>query len=221
MKIIAVIDDDVYIGDLLEEILTRDGYKVVRAYSGTEATMLLASTYVDLVLLDLMLPGLTGEQVLPSLKDIPVIVISAKVDTQSKVDLLRLGAVDYMTKPFDVDELLARIDVQFRKTTLKPKAIIHVGKIKLNPVSHEVFEDGHPIHLTKTEFAILKLLMVNTGQVLSKSAILDGISSETPDCLESSLKVHISNIRKKFKYYSDREYIESVWGIGFRFNEVN
>ena len=114
MKKIFVIDDDVYIGDMLEEILTKEGYSVSRAYSGTEALMLLSGNKPDLVLLDLMLPGLSGEKVMEKIKDIPVIVVSAKIDVNDKVNLLLGGAADYITKPFDAKELLARIAVQLR-----------------------------------------------------------------------------------------------------------
>jgi len=114
LKKIFIVDDDVYIGDMLEEILTKEGYSVSRAYSGTEAALLLSVNKPDLVLLDLMLPGLSGEKVLEKIKDIPVIVVSAKIDVNDKVNLLLGGAADYITKPFDTKELLARITVQLR-----------------------------------------------------------------------------------------------------------
>ena len=116
MKTIAVIDDDIHIGNLLEEVLSGAGYRVLRAYSGTEAVYLLSESRPDLILLDLMLPGLSGEEVLPRAKDIPVIVVSAKVDVRDKVNLLLGGAVDYVTKPFNTEELLARIAVNLRKS---------------------------------------------------------------------------------------------------------
>ena len=116
MKTIAVIDDDEHIGNVLTELLNREGYDVLRAYSGTEALMLLERNRPDLILLDLMLPGLSGEKVLPRIQGIPTIVVSAKVDVQDKVNLLLGGAADYITKPFDTAELLARIAVQLRKT---------------------------------------------------------------------------------------------------------
>ena len=114
MKNIFIIDDDVHIGNMLEEVLTREGYDVSRAYSGTEALLALSAAKPDLVLLDLMLPGLNGEEVLPKLGGIPVIIMSAKVDIDNKVALLLGGAADYVSKPFDIKELLARIQVQFR-----------------------------------------------------------------------------------------------------------
>ncbi len=217
MKTIAIIDDDVHIGNMLEELLRREGYNVLRAYSGTEALYLLSQNKPELILLDLMLPGLSGEEVLPHIKGIPVIVLSAKADTESKVNLLLEGASDYLTKPFDTSELLARIIVQLRKSQ-PSDSLLHVGELSLNPVSQEVFAGETPVRLTKTEFAILKLLMQNENQVLSKGSILDRISLDTPDCTESSLKIHVSNLRKKLRDAGGKDYIEAVWGIGFKLN---
>ena len=123
--VIAVVDDDVYIGDMLEELLRREGYDVLRAYSGTEAVLLLEGRRPDLVLLDLMLPGLGGESVLPRLAGIPVIILSARAGIEDKVDLLRGGAADYLTKPFDTRELLARIAVQLRGGTGRRPTAAH------------------------------------------------------------------------------------------------
>lgn len=216
MKTIAIIDDDQYIGDMLEEILKREGYDCLRAYSGTEAVYLLSENRPDLILLDLMLPGLTGEEVLKHITGIPVIVVSAKAAIDDKVSLLSEGAIDYVTKPFDIRELLARIAVHLRPSKNIPSSILSVKDLKLDILSHSASAGGKEIKLTKTEYAILKLLMLNPGQVISKSSILDRISADTPDCTETSLKIHISNIRKKLRQVSDDEYIESVWGIGFR-----
>lgn len=219
MKQILMIDDDIHIGNMLEEVLQREGYQVIRAYSGTEALLVLASTNPDLVLLDLMLPGLSGEEVLPKIQGIPVIVLSAKVDVQNKVNLLLGGAADYLTKPFDVKELLARIVVQMRKPTLGEGGRLSVGHLELDTTSHEVTVCGTPVRLTKTEYAILKLLMTNPKQVLAKSVILDRISEDTPDCTEHSLKQHVSNLRKKLREPGGKDYIEAVWGIGFKLAE--
>lgn len=219
MKQILMIDDDIHIGNMLEEVLQREGYQVIRAYSGTEALLVLASTNPDLVLLDLMLPGLSGEEVLPKIQGIPVIVLSAKVDVQNKVNLLLGGAADYLTKPFDVKELLARIVVQMRKSTPGEGGRLSVGHLELDTTSHEVTVCGTPVRLTKTEYAILKLLMTNPKQVLAKSVILDRISEDTPDCTEHSLKQHVSNLRKKLREPGGKDYIEAVWGIGFKLAE--
>jgi len=220
MKQIAIIDDDIYIGDMLEELLAREGYGVLRAYSGTEALLLLDGRRPDLILLDLMLPGLSGEEVLPHLEGIPVIVLSAKADVADKVDLLLGGAVDYLTKPFDTRELLARIAVQLRqKASPSPSSLLRYESVTLDTAAHTVAVAGERVHLTRTEYAVLKLLMQNPGQVVTKSQLLERVSEDTPDCVESSLKVHISNLRKKLRDAGAGECIESVWGIGFQLKE--
>ena len=216
MKHILIIDDDVHIGDMLEEILSREGYRVSRAYSGTEALLVISSHTPDLVLLDLMLPGLSGEEVLPKIKGIPVIVVSAKTDMQNKVDLLLGGAADYITKPFDIPELLARITVALRRVVVAERSVLTHGGLRLDTNTHLVTAGDREVKLTRTEYAILKLLMQNPTQVLSKSQLLDRISFDTPDCTESSLKIHISNLRKKLREADGEEYIEAVWGIGFK-----
>ncbi len=221
MKQILIVDDDVSIGDMLEEILTKEGYGVSRAYSGTEALLLLSLSRPDLVLLDLMLPGLNGEEVLPKIGGIPVIVLSAKVDVDNKVDVLLNGAADYMAKPFDIKELLARIVVQFRDHSQRTDSdVLEFEGVQMNTVSHVVSVEEHGVRLTKTEYAILKLLMQNPTQVITKSLMLDRVSEDTPDCMESSLNVHISNLRKKLRDVNGRDYIETVWGIGFKMKEV-
>lgn len=217
MKTILIIDDDLYIGNMLEEILTKEGYGVLRAYSGTEAVLLLTRQKPNLVLLDLMLPGMDGEDVLQRIKGIPVIVVSAKVDVDNKVDLLLGGAADYVTKPFDTKELLARIAVQLRNYDISKRlGILEYDDIKLDTNTHIVSAGTGEIKLTKTEYAILKLLMQNPAQVITKSLLLERISEDTPDCTESSLKMHISNLRKKLREINNKDYIEAVWGIGFK-----
>lgn len=220
MKTIAIIDDDIHIGDMLTEILNRENYSVIRAYSGTEALYMLEQNNPDLVLLDLMLPGLSGEEVLPYIKGIPVIVLSAKVDVQDKVNLLLGGAADYMTKPFSTDELLARISVQLRnKESNKQNHFLTVGDLELDTISITLTVKGQPVKLTRTEYAIMKLLMKNPKQLIAKSVLLDRISIDTPDCTERSLKQHISNLRKKLQDVGGMDYIETVWGIGFKLAE--
>lgn len=217
MKHILIIDDDLHIGNVLEETLTGEGYRVTRAYSGTEAVLVLSQIKPDLVLLDLMLPGLRGEDVLPHIKGIPVIVMSAKVDVDHKVDLLLGGAVDYVTKPFHTKELLARIAVHLRTFDTSLGAdVLTYGDLKLDTVTHTVRVKDAEIKPTRTEYAILKFLMSNPTQVISKSQLLDRISGDTPDCTENSLKTHMSNLRKKLREAGGEEYIEAVWGIGFK-----
>ena len=219
MKTIAVIDDDIHIGNFLEELLQQEGYAVLRAYSGTEALLLLERHWPDRVLLDLMLPGLSGEEVLAKIQDVPVMVVSAKVGVENRVSLLLKGAVDYLEKPFDSRELLARIAVHLRESAAAGlSAPLEAGPLRLDPTSHTVTAAGKPVRLTKTEYAILKLFLQNPGQAIAKSVILDRISADTPDCTESSLKIHVSNLRKKLRDATGQDHIESVWGIGFKLN---
>ena len=213
MKTILIIDDDTHIGNMLEEALSKDGYRVSRAYSGTEALLVLSGIRPDLILLDLMLPGLSGEDVLPRLKGIPVIVVSAKVDIDNKVDLLLSGAVDYVTKPFSTKELLARIAVHLRTASNTPVSpVVSFDDIILNTDIHTVTVNAAEVKLTRTEYAILKILMQNQTQVVTKSLLLSHISEDTPDCTENSLKMHISNLRKKLRDVSGKDYIDAVWG---------
>lgn len=216
MKTIAIIEDDQTIGDLLEEVLQKEGYQVKRAYSGTEAVYLLSQEKPDLALLDLMLPGLSGEEVLPYLQGIPVIVVSAKMNVDDKVKLLLEGAADYITKPFEIKELLARVQVQLRGSSTTADPVLREGQLEMVTTSREVFVSGVPIHLTKTEYAILKMLLRNPKQAVAKSVILDQISLDTPDCTEYSLKQHVSNLRKKLRDAHSDITIQAVWGIGFR-----
>lgn len=217
MQTIAIIDDDTYIGDMLEKVLNKEGYATLRAYSGTEALMLLERQKPDLMLLDLMLPGLSGEEVLERAGNVPIIVISAKADSSDKVNLLLSGACDYLTKPFDIKELLARIIVQFRRQ--QPggeKQLLRYEDIEMDVVTHELWVGKIPVKATRTEFAILKLLMQNPTQVVTRSVLLERISRDTPDCTENSLNVHISHLRKKLREANGSDYIEAVWGIGFK-----
>lgn len=220
MKNIFVIDDDLNIGNMMEELLAREGYRVTRAYSGTEALLALSSVRPDLVLLDLMLPGLDGRELLPRLSGIHVIVVSAKAGVEDKVDLLLGGAADYVTKPFDTKELIARIAVQLRNAAVSGAGMmLEYRDIVMDTRTHSVYVCGEMVHLTRTEYAILKMLMQNPSQVITKTLLLERISEDTPDCMESSLRVHVSNLRRKLRDAGGKDYVESVWGIGFKLYE--
>ena len=219
MTTIAVIEDDLPIGNLLQEVLEKQGYAVRRAYSGTEALYLLEREKPDLALLDLMLPGLSGEEVLPHLAGVPVIVLTAKAGVEDKVRLLLGGAADYLTKPFQIPELLARIQVRLRERETARSPVLRWERIALDETGRQVTVEGVPVHLTRTEYALLKLLLEHQGRAVAKSVILDSISRDTPDCTESSLKQHVSNLRKKLRDAGAGDCIQSVWGIGFLLGE--
>ena len=217
MKHILIVDDDIHIGNLLQEALEAEGYRASRAYSGTEAVLALDRGRPDLILLDLMLPGLSGEEVLPRLAGIPVIVVSAKADIDSKTALLLGGAADYVTKPFVLRELLARVAVRLREEhPAHQGGAMAFGPLRLEPDARCVSVDGAEARLTRTEYAILKLLLENPSQVVTKSRLLDEVGQDTPDCTESSLKTHMSNLRRKLREAGAGDCIESVWGIGFK-----
>ena len=217
MAAILIIDDDIYINNMLKETLSGEGYEVYSAYSGTEAELMLKTKNPDLILLDLMLPGITGEELIIRIKNIPVIVISAKADTNDKVNLLLNGAEDYVTKPFDMEELLARIKVRLRTKGTKDRSVIRVNEVTLYTDRLTAEIEGTEIRLTRTEAAILKLLMQNPHIPVGRNTILYNISMDTPDCTDRSLKQHISNIRHKLQAVNGKDYIEAIYGIGFKF----
>lgn len=226
---IMIVEDDVNIGNMLQEALELEKYNVSRAYSGTEALMLLEREKPDLVLLDLMLPGLSGEEILPRLGGALTIVMSAKTDIDSKLKMLYEGASDYVTKPFILSEMLARIAALLRLSVAKEDEsaadeeaedmITRVGNISLDTELMAVTIDGNETSLTRTETAILNILMLNANRPLGRSTILERISEDTPDCTERSLKQHISNIRKKLEALDGIDHIEAIYGIGFKFIE--
>lgn len=220
MAKILIVEDDVSIHNVIEELLKKENYITYNAYSGTEALLLLEKEKYDLIILDLMLPAISGEEIIKKVNDIPIIVLSAKISSEDKVNCLLAGANDYITKPFDSKELLARIKVQLRtKNKSNTSTTLKYKDLELLPDNHTLFLNNIKIGLTKTEYAILKQLILNQPQVITKNKLLDLISIDTEDCDENSLRVHISNLRKKIRDYTEVEYIESIWGIGFKIKE--
>ena len=216
MSKILIVEDDEDIGSVLQRELSKDGYETFRAVTGTEGMMLAKNP--DLILMDLMLPGLTGEELLTHIpKKTPVIAVSAKSSVDDKVALLSSGCVDYITKPFDIKELKARVIAALRTADNKKQGSrITCKDMVIDTNKHEVSIYGKELRLTRTEYAILKMLATGGGRVISKSELLDLIKTETPDCTESSVKVHVSNLRRKIKEVTNEEYVEAVWGIGFK-----
>ena len=222
MKRILIVEDDVDIHNLIKNVLEKERYDVISAYSGTEAILLIEKKTPDLILLDLMLPGLSGEEIIKKVNNIPIIVISAKISSEDKVNALSIGANDYITKPFDTDELLARIKVQLRLSKKDKNASLSYKDMILDKNSHTLHIKENNINLTKTEYIILRQLLLIPKQITTKTKLIqllnenNEINIETQVCDENSLKVHISNIRKKIKKVTEQPYIESVWGIGFK-----
>jgi len=224
MKRILIVEDDVNINNLLKEALSQKGYTCGQAFSGTEAALWLEKESWMLVLLDLMLPGMTGEEVLQLIRrqgDTPVIVLTAKDAMEEKLDLLTSGADDYITKPFDINEVIARVQIQLRHAGQEAEPDrIECGGITLDDKTHQIWVDGQEIlHLTRQEYAILELLIRHPKQVFRKEAIFTYAWEEEYMGETKTLDVHISNIRKKLKAVTDKEYIQTVWGIGYRLNQ--
>ncbi len=224
MKKILIVEDDVNINNLLKEALSQKGYTCGQAFSGTEAALWLEKESWMLVLLDLMLPGMTGEEVLQLIRrqgDTPVIVLTAKDAMEEKLDLLTSGADDYITKPFDINEVIARVQIQLRHAGQEAEPDrIECGGITLDDKTHQIWVEGQEIlHLTRQEYAILELLIRHPKQVFRKEAIFTYAWEEEYMGETKTLDVHISNIRKKLKAVTDKEYIQTVWGIGYRLNQ--
>lgn len=242
MPNILIVEDDININNLLCEVLRKAGYMCEQAFSGTEAKLLLdiKERAYTLVLLDLMLPGASGEEVLKEIRKqgrLPVIVLTAKDSIDDKIGVLTDGADDYITKPFEIREVLARIQVQLRhieaeteaETEVKTKAGIQEGQgsgrlefrdMVLIRSTFEVSIGGRVLpKITKQEFAILELLLKNPKQVFSKEDIFEYAWDEPYMGETKTLDVHISNIRKKIKTITPDEYIETIWGIGYRLHE--
>lgn len=222
MRKILIIEDDADINDIIAEALTKAGYTCTQAYSGTEALLYLDKELYVLAVMDLMLPGLSGEKLLPKLKEkqsIPVIVVSAKDSLDSKVSLLTEGAEDYLTKPFELEEFVARVGVQVRRFSNEDNKVENYLKYKdlmLNLDTFTATVKDTEITLTKQEFKILELMLSHPNKVYSKQDIYDYAWDDIYIGEDKTINVHISNIRKKIKSVTEEEYIETVWRIGFR-----
>lgn len=212
---ILLVEDDADIHSFIKKILEENTYQVLNAYSGSEALNILKNEKVDLILLDLMLPDFSGEEIIKKILDIPIIVISAKYEIEDKISALLNGADDYITKPFDYNELLARIKVKLRPPKY-PKNILTYKELKLDIEKHTLFINNQKVYLTKTEFLIMKTLMAFPKQVFSKNQLLDVIDENYLESDENSLKVHISHLKKKIHEKAKFSYIETIWGIGYR-----
>lgn len=216
-------EDDMAIHSLIKEALELNGFKTLSAYSGTEGKLLFEQAQMDLILLDLMLPGMNGEEFLQQIRhntNIPVIVISAKNDQDTKLELLTSGADDYMTKPFDVKELLARIHIQLRhaiKDSWDNKKEIQYKNISIDLETREVTLNDQVIHLTGREYAILLLFLENPQKVFSRANIYESVWNEPYFDSDKTINMHISNLRNKLNL-RDTHYIKTIWGIGFKFD---
>lgn len=215
MQKLLVVEDNRDIQALLLAVL-QPQYAVTQAFDGAQALARFSETTFDLMILDLMLPGVSGQSVLATVRKtstMPVLVLTAIQDKTEIVALLNAGANDYLTKPFDVDELLARVQVQLR--TQRP-TIQTVGEITLDPQTHEVRVHDQALTLTRKEFALLSVLMAHPHQVFEKAALYQQVWGEPYLDAENTLNVHLSQLRHKLNAGADTQYITTVWGIGVR-----
>lgn len=228
---ILVVEDDIDINNLIKKTLEKSGYSVTQAFSGSEALLRLDINEFDIILLDLMLPGLCGEELIKNIrtkKELPIIVISAKSSLEDKVNVLNIGADDYITKPFQYEEIIARVNSQLRryKKSLvqeeeKDDTVFKFRDLILKVESREVIVKDKNIDLTGHEFEILTILVESPDKVFSREMLYEKVWKNGYYGEDNSINVHISNIRKKIKeIIPDEEYIKTVWGIGFKMNKI-
>ena len=221
---VLIVDDDTDINNMVSDALKKSGYTSMQAFSGTEGIFAVKMYKFKIIILDLMLPGMSGEEFIQKSREIvkiPIIVMSAKNDIEGKVKCLEYGAEDYITKPFDIKELVARVMVQMRRSHTQDDSIGNVSfkDIMLLPDGCTLKCKEGKVMLTRQEYRIMELLMSSPKLVFSKQSIYDYAWDEVYEGEDKTVNVHISNIRKKLKDITDEEYIATVWGIGFKMNE--
>ncbi|CEP40331.1 response regulator transcription factor [Paraclostridium sordellii] len=224
---ILVVEDDVDINNLITKTLEKHDYKVTQAFSGSEALLQLSISEFKLILLDLMLPGMSGEDIINKTrekKEIPIIVISAKTSLQDKVNVLNIGADDYIIKPFELEEVIARVNSLLRRykkyeINTPSNEVYKFKNIMIEEETRKVKVKEKEIHLTGYEFDILSILIKHPNRVYSKESLYEQVWKNGYYGEDNSVNVHISNIRKKIKSVAeDEDYIKTVWGIGFKLN---
>ena len=220
---ILVIEDDKTINNLLCKVLSDSGYETDSAFDGEEGLYKALNAKCDLILLDLMLPKKTGEEVLRDVRKIsstPAIVLSAKDQVINRIELLRLGADDYISKPFDIDEVILRIEAVLRRTKNNTDTpVIEYKDLKLDKESKRVFFKNTEITVTGMEYSILELFLENPNKVFSKRNLFESITGNAYLSDDNTMNVHMSNIRKKIAKYTDEPYIDTVYGMGYRLSK--
>lgn len=228
---ILIVEDDQSINDLIYDGLRKHGYGCTQAYSGTEGLLLFQNNEIDLVITDLMMPGMSGEELIRKIRtdsSVPAIVVSAKDTIDSKVDLLSMGADDYLTKPFEVKELVARVEATFRRCISLSKndkdsdssheILVHKG-LQMDLTSYEVTIDGKDLGLTRQETKILELFLRRPTKLFTKQEIYEYAWNEPYLESDKTINVHMSNIRMKISDITQDDYIETVWGVGFKLSK--
>lgn len=218
---ILVVDDHPEIVDLVKTYLEREGYEVATAYTGTEVLPLVESFQPDLIVLDLMLPGMDGFTITRKLRadaDVPIIMLTARDGDQDKIAGLELGADDYVAKPFSPRELVARIKVVLRRTKGQtPDNLIRIGELVIDPEGYTVTRNGEPIHLTATEFKLLLVMAQNPRRVFTRMQLMDRVHGYAFEGYERTIDAHIKNLRQKIEPNPRQpQYIVTVFGVGYK-----
>ena len=223
MPHILIIEDDTDINNSTTEYLRRQGCVCTQAFSGTEGRLLWREGSFDLLLVDLMLPGLSGDELITEIRKssrIPVIVLSARTELSDKVELLDSGADDYLTKPYQLEELWARVQVQLRHAKAVPDGkLLQFRDWLLDPEEMSLTAAGIPVSLTAHEFRIVELLVNRPKRVFTKQQIYEAVWKQDYAVEDKTITVHISNIRAKLRPSGTDGYIQTVWGIGFKLAE--
>ncbi len=227
---ILVCDDDKEIVEAIEIYLTKEGYNILKAYNGEEALKIVENNEIHLIILDIMMPKINGIQVASKIREdkaIPIIMLSAKSEDYDKINGLNTGADDYVTKPFNPLELIARVNSQIRRytslgsITQKQENIYKTGNLEINDDTKEVFVDGNKIKLTPTEYNILKFLTKNKGRVFSINQIYENVWEDEAYGAENIIAVHIRHIREKIEINpKEPKYLKVIWGIGYKIENI-
>ena len=219
---ILVIEDDEMINSLLCKVLRSSGHEAESALNGLDGLELARNGDHDLILLDLMLPLKSGEEVLREIrkvKDTPVIVLSAKNEVVNRIDLLRLGADDYICKPFDVDEVMLRIEAVMRRTGRTAVPALTYKELRLDKDAKTACIGEEQLNLTAMEYSILELMLESPSKVFSKRSLFESITGDLYLSEDNTMNVHISNLRKKIARVTDEPYIDTVYGMGYRLSK--
>ena len=228
---ILVVDDDQAIVNAIAILLEREGDQVLRAYDGRQALEMVAEEQVDLLIIDVMMPRMDGLSAVLRIREkrnLPIIVLSAKSENTDKILGLSMGADDYVTKPYNPEELVARVNSQLRRYTqlgdIRSRDTVKTyctGRLSYNPIEQMLLVDGEPVHLTATELKIIDLLMRNLGRIFPAEEIYSRVWEEQPCAPENTVMVHIRRIREKIELNpKEPEYLKVVWGVGYKMEKV-
>lgn len=226
-KRVLIVEDDKEINKILQSFLEQKGYEVWTAFDGHVATGQLAEREYDLILMDLMLPFKSGERLIKELREhsqTPVIVLSAKTMMETRLEVLRLGADDYILKPFDLEEVLVRMEVVLRRSgadtaQVQSEEILCCGELKYFLTENRVTYESQEISLTAKEMHLLRLFLENPEKVFTKANLYEAVWNDVYYYEDNTINVHISNLRSKLKKAAGRDFVETVWGIGYRLKE--